>query len=552
MTAKTLICRDCVIDEDHKGHEYEFVKKAVPKIQKKLKEHLTPLNESQKGIQDAIKNVEGAKAEIVAMDEAMTTSIKQSFQKLRDILDKREKELLAETAATVERKMTNLTVQQKKLEMSSGTIQSLVEFVERNVENATDEELMTIHTEMMTKISEETEKQRQTSVELAPVENADKVVIVECGEELKKQCEENASIVTLPMNIVVNDTEAQVGQRSHLITHLTLQDGRPAKKMQNLKVVLTSKVDGSQVPTKIARKEQNTYQMEFTPTVRGRHQLEVMYNDKPMLREPIQIFVKIPPTMLGKTVRRISVRKPISFIAFNSSEEMVVTTVGGKKVAIFDRSGKKLRSFTNEQLMDSTGVAVDGPNIYVAGTSINALLKFDNTGKLLKSVKQKGSGEGEFDRPTGLTIIGDEVIVCDHHNHRLQVFTSDLVFIRQIGSQGKGNGQFLHPWDVTHDEDGNLYVTESGNSRIQAINSNGEFLRILVAPGRITKPAGITYHRGLVYITQWKDPRALYVCRKNGEEGCSIQCESSKGGVATDQDGFIYVCDCNKKEVVFI
>ena len=140
---KTLICRDCVIDEDHKGHDYEFVKKAAPKIQKNLKECLAPITESQKGIQDAIKNVEGAKAEVIAMDEAMTTSIKQSFQELRDIIDKREKELLAETAATVEKKMNNLTVQQKKLEMSSGTIQSLMEFIERSVVNATDEELMT-------------------------------------------------------------------------------------------------------------------------------------------------------------------------------------------------------------------------------------------------------------------------------------------------------------------------------------------------------------------------------------------------------------------------
>ena len=170
---KTLICRDCVIDEDHKGHEYEFVKKAVPKIQKKLEEHLTPLNESKKGIQDAIKNVEGAKAEIVAMDKTMTRSIKQLFREFRDIVDKQEKELLAETAATVEKKMNNLTVQQKKLEMSLVAIQSLGEFVERSVRNATNEELMSVHTQLMTRISEETEKQRLSNLELDPVEEAD-------------------------------------------------------------------------------------------------------------------------------------------------------------------------------------------------------------------------------------------------------------------------------------------------------------------------------------------------------------------------------------------
>ena len=551
---KTLICRDCVIDEDHKGHDYEFVKKAAPKIQKKLKKHLTPLNESQKGIEDAIKNVEGAKAEIIAMDEAMTTSIKQSFQELRDILDKREKELLAETAATVEKKMTNLTVQQKKLEMSSGTIQSLVEFVERNVENATEEELMTFHTQMMTRISEETEKQRLTSAELAPVEKADQVVIIEYGKELKKQCQENASIVTLPMNVVMNDAEPQVGQRSQLIAHLTLQDGRPAKKMQNMKVVLTSKVDGSHVPTKIAQKPQNTYQIEFTPTVRGRHQLEVMYNDKPVLREPVQVFVRIPPTMLGKTVRRIGVGEPTQFIAFNSSEEMLVTTGSDEAngtVATLDKSGNKSHSFTNKQLIDPTGVAVGGSNVYITDYEDNTLLKFDETGKLLKSVGQKGSGEGEFDGPAGMTVVGDEVIVCDRNNHRLQVFTSDLVFVRQIGSQGKGNKQVLQPLDVTHDEDGNLYVTDRGNNCVQVFDINGKFLHnnITMAPGCIT---GITYHQGLVYISQWKNTRALYVCRKNGEEGCSIRCDNSHGGVATDQDGFIYVCDCDRNEIVVI
>ena len=547
---KTLICRDCVIDEDHKRHEYEFVKKAAPKTKKKLMEHLAPLSESQKSIQDAIKNVEGAKSKIIAMDELMTTSIKQSFQELRDILDKREKELLAETTATMEKKMNNLSVQQKKLEMSSGTIQSLVEFVGRSVENATDEELMTIHTQMMTRICEETGKQQQSNLELDPVEEPDREVTIDCTDELKKLCQQKAKVVVAPVNATIKNTDATVGETSKLEMCLTFQNDQSVMKLQHVKTILTSKVDGSCVPTKVVRKQQNTYQIEFTSTVRGRHQLEVMYNDKPVLREPVQIFVKIPPTMLGNPVKRIGVIGA-EFIAINSSEKLLVTT--GNEIITFNKRGKKLCSFTSRKQLNFTGLALDESNIYVTVPSGNSLSKLDETGKFVKSIEKKGSGEGEFDGPFGMTVVGDEVIVCDAGNHRLQVFTSDLVFVRQIGSEGKGNGQLLAPFDVTHDEDGNLYVTDHGNDRVQVFNTQGEFLHMLVTAGHIDGPLGITFNRDLVYISQQKKDGKLYVYHKNGNEVCSIPCKCGKyglWGIAVDQDGFIYVCNVDGGELI--
>ena len=203
------------------------------------------------------------------------------------------------------------------------------------------------------------------------------------------------------------------------------------------------------------------------------------------------------------------------------------------------------------------GIAVDGSSIYVVDITNNTLLKFDKTGKLLKSVGQEGSGEGEFNNPLGVTVVGDEVIVCDISNHRLQVFTSDLVFVRQFGSLGRGNGWFDGPFDVIHDEDGNLYVTDYGNNRVQVFNTQGEFLRILVAPGRITKPAGISFSRNLVYISE-RDTKAMYVYHKDGDEFevCSIPYESGHEiglwGIAVDQDGFIYVCDLDRNQIIVL
>ena len=547
---KTLVCQDCVV-KDHRDHEYEFVKKAAPEAKKKLMEHLTPLCEVQAGIQGAVRNIEGAKAEIIAMDESMTTSIKQSFQELRDILDKREKELLAETAATVKKKMNNLTVQQKKLEMSSGTIQSLMEFVE----NATDEELMTFHTQMMTRISEETEKQQKANTELAPVEIADKAVIIEVASDLKKQCQEKAGIVSLLMNIAVENAQAVyvLGQRSQLIFRLTSQDGRPVTcPTPTVKAVIKSKVDGSCIEAGVVCTKEGTYQIEFTPTVRGRHQLEVMYNDQPVLREPVQIFVKIPPTMLGQPVRSFKVGGYAKFVSLSLSEEIVVTA--GKEIVVFDQSGKTLYSISNKKLIDPEGVAVGESGIFVTDYGSNSLFKFDKTGKLLKSVGGRGNGNGQFYCPFGLTVAGDEVIVCDGLNCRLQVFTSDLVFVRQLGSHGSGNGQFRFPVGVTqyHVKDGrNLYISDNINNRVQVFTMQGKYLRCLVAKGDITEPTGIATDGELVYIAQQRG--LLHIYRKNGDKVCSFPTKSDGlWGVAVDQDGFIYVCDnVNRQVIIF-
>ena len=544
---KSLICRDCVV-KDHKEHEYEFVKKAAPETKKKLTEQLVPLNEIQVGVRNAVKNAEETKLEIAAMGGSMITSIKQSFQELRDILDKRERELLAETAAVVEQKTNRLDVQRKKLEMCSGTIQSLVEFVERNIENSTDEELMIIHTQMMSRIREETERQRQAGADLEPVEKADRVVVVECADDLKKQCDENANIIALPVNITIENSEAVVGQRSQLVCRLTAQGGQPFKNLHSAKVILTSKVDGSRVDAKIVSKQQNSYQIEFTSKVRGRHQLEVIYNDTPVLKGPVQIFVKIPPTQLGRPIKSIDVGKPAAFVAINSSEELLVTT--GREIIAFNKSGKKLYSITNEAR--PMAIAVDGDNIYITDYDNHCVLKFNKSGKLLKSVGQKGSGEGEFYIPYGITVVGGQVFVCDTSNHRLQVFTSDLVFVRQIGSLGRGNGQFDSPFDITHDEEGNLYVTDLGNDRVQVFNTQGKFLRLLTTRGDITHPRGISIRGELVCVSHRKKNGQLFLYHKNGHKVCSFTCESgAKGlwGITIDQDGFIYACNAEKNEV---
>ncbi len=88
-----------------------------------------------------------------------------------------------------------------------------------------------------------------------------------------------------------------------------------------------------------------------------------------------------------------------------------------------------------------------------------------------------GKGAGEFEHPQGIAVDPEgNVYVADTNNHRIQNFSSNGAFIKAFGKLGTGNGQFKEPNAVALDHEGNVYVTDTWNQRIQKFNSNGTFL----------------------------------------------------------------------------
>ena len=67
--------------------------------------------------------------------------------------------------------------------------------------------------------------------------------------------------------------------------------------------------------------------------------------------------------------------------------------------------------------------------------------------------------------------------MADQYNHRIQVLTTDLRFVRAFGIKGFGGGEFNLPLNVAFDDTNNLYVTEYYNDRIQVLTTEGQFLR---------------------------------------------------------------------------
>jgi tripartite motif-containing protein 71 len=97
---------------------------------------------------------------------------------------------------------------------------------------------------------------------------------------------------------------------------------------------------------------------------------------------------------------------------------------------------------------------------------------------------KKGTGEGEFNTPYSVDVDSQgDVWVADRDNSRIQKFDKDGNFLLQFGSEGTGNGQFSEIEHMATDKFDNIYVndpqsgpTSSGIPRVQKFDTNGNFI----------------------------------------------------------------------------
>jgi DNA-binding beta-propeller fold protein YncE len=135
---------------------------------------------------------------------------------------------------------------------------------------------------------------------------------------------------------------------------------------------------------------------------------------------------------------------------------------------------------------DALTIGLDG-NLYVTDLSQRVTV-ISPAGNVLQRWGRPGSGPGEFQfiafDPTtpadihGKVAVGPDgmVYVSDSGNSRVQVFTPQGRFVRQFGSFGSGNGQFLHASDLVVDQAGNVYVADEQALAVTKFSPSGQVI----------------------------------------------------------------------------
>ena len=179
-------------------------------------------------------------------------------------------------------------------------------------------------------------------------------------------------------------------------------------------------------------------------------------------------------------------------LALDDDDRLFVTDASQRHVVVFSPKHEQEAAFGAQVLVRPGGVAIDRENrfVYVADTGNDVVDVFDaDNYKLLRQIgkpskKHDQTGPGTFSLPEGVAVDSDgNVYVTDTFNDRVEMFDGDGQFIGTFGKNGDGPADFERPKGIAVDCDGHIWVVDAAQNRVKVFDNQGRLLIYFGGPG---------------------------------------------------------------------
>ena len=175
----------------------------------------------------------------------------------------------------------------------------------------------------------------------------------------------------------------------------------------------------------------------------------------------------------------------VNGLAIDDDDRLFVTDIKLHHVLVFDPKHQAEAQFGGGDLISPAGIAIDTTNrfVYVVDTQADQVVVYDaDSYKLLRRIGTAGkrhtlTSEGNFSLPTNAAVDKDgNVYVTDTLNDRVEIFDADGEFVSTFGTAGDGPGHFARPKGIAIDSDGHIWVADEVQSRVQVYDKQGRLL----------------------------------------------------------------------------
>ena len=220
-------------------------------------------------------------------------------------------------------------------------------------------------------------------------------------------------------------------------------------------------------------------------------------------------------------------------MAIDQSGDIYVNDSGRGRIQKFDPDGNFLQTIGNRgydpgQFMRNVGVAVDlEGNIYATDMIKDDIQKFDSDGNFVMMWNSWNSGEGQLISPRGIAIRDGCVYVVDETNWdrygdsipenlpaSVYKFTTDGDYIKEWTLDSSTSCGCPRLYDITFDEDGNLFIADTRNGEIFLFQPDGTLIDKWDISGPISKfnamPQGLALDaEGYIYVADFVNSSVL-------------------------------------------
>jgi YD repeat-containing protein len=180
-----------------------------------------------------------------------------------------------------------------------------------------------------------------------------------------------------------------------------------------------------------------------------------------------------------------------------------------------------------------------------------------------RSIATNGSGDGQLQSPGDVAVDAQgNLWVVDKSNNRIQKLDPTGKYLAKFGSAGSGDGQFNRPTSIAITASGDLIVTDAGNGRVQRFSSAGAYMSKFGSKGTGngqfsgSGPEGITIDSaGNIWVSDTYGGRV----QKFNSVGAFVKVVGSKGsgsgqlgeptGIDVDPAGNVWVADWQNNRV---
>jgi sugar lactone lactonase YvrE len=191
-------------------------------------------------------------------------------------------------------------------------------------------------------------------------------------------------------------------------------------------------------------------------------------------------------------------------LAMDDNDRLFVSDPGLRHILVFN-AAHKAEDVITEGLVMPGSLALDHENrlLYVSDVELDQVLVYDaDTFKLKRKIGTTGhnhelTSPGDFAKPTGLAVDPEgNLYVADTLNNRIEIFDADGKFISTFGKAGDGPGYFARPKGVAIDGDGHIWVADGVQDRVQVFSQEARLLISFgghgLLPGQFQGLVGIT------------------------------------------------------------